>query len=58
MISCLASYVESLKPSQYYSTENVDIKSKKVVDAKIIFVNGERVKTKLQALKIVFGDLD
>ena len=58
LISCSASDVGSLKPSQFYSTENVDIKSKKVVDAEITFVNGERVKTKLQALKTVFGDLD
>ena len=47
-----------MKSVQDYSTENVNIKSNKVVDAEIIFVNGEKVKTKLQALKSVDGSLD
>ena len=58
LTSCFVSNENSLKSVQDYSTENVNIKSNKVVDAEIIFVNGEKVKTKLQALKSVDGSLD
>ena len=46
LTSCFVSNENSLKSVQDYSTENVNIKSNKVVDAEIIFVNGEKVKTK------------
>ena len=58
LTSCFVSNENSLKSVQDYSIENVNIKSNKVVDAEIIFVNGEKVKTKLQALKSVDGSLD
>ena len=49
LTSCFVSNENSLKSVQDYSTENVNIKSNKV---------GEKVKTKLQALKSVDGSLD
>lgn len=53
-----SSRMNQLKPIKEYSTENTTINSSKVVNAKVTFINGETVNTKIQALKNINGSLD